>query len=349
MKYISIILIIFLSCEKEESKETIKKEPNRTEVSVKKLSVITLQDTLFFDGRLIASKEIDLIAQVSGELKSVKQNGSTIKARNKLFEVNSDFHKSGYQVALSSYKMAELNAEKLEKNIVSYRELHKTGDISDDELKTYEVQYLGVKQQKWQSKNALDQAKIVRDNAIYKAPFSGVFGNSNLVVGSQISHGQSLGKLANLTKLKINLSLSVEEISRVKVGNNVKFSDKLLNLNGVIKSISPIADTSTGTYLVELIFLNDGNVQISGLFGKVKIFGKRYENVVALKSEFISSIQGKSYLNEVDHDTIKRTFISPEMTLGLFDILSDSDKNGLNYVVRSNNKIVVGDTVKIVN
>lgn len=349
MKYIGVILLLLLSCEQEEVKELVKDTSSKIEVSVMKLGKLTVQDTLSFDGRLIASQEIDLVSQVSGELKSIKANGTKIPSGNTIFEVNSDFHKSGYQVALASYKMAKLNAEKLEKNIVSYRELHKTGDISDDELKTFEVQYLSAKQQKWQSKNALDQAKIVRDNAIYKAPFSGVFGNTNLVVGQQISLGQSLGKLANLNKLKINLSLSVEEISRVMLGDNVHFSNNSISLNGTVKSISPVADTSTGTYLVELSFVNDGKVAISGLFGKVQLFGKKYENVTAMKSEFISSIQGKYYLNEVSNDTIKRTFISSKMKLGKFDILSDSDKNGLNYVIRSNNKITIGDTVKVVN
>ena len=352
MKYLSIALLLLFSCEQEEAEKEVKTEVQETakvEVMVKTLSPITIQDTLTFNGRLIASKEIDIIAQVSGELKSVNKNGSNVSKGQTVLEINSDYFKSGYQMALASYNMAKLNAEKIESNIKSYRELHKTGDISDDELKSYEVQYLSAKQQKWQSKNALDQARTARDNAIYKSPFSGTFGNSNLVVGQQISVGQSLGKIANLNTLKVKLSLSIEEVQRVKVGYIASFVSGETRLHGRVESISPVADTETGTYFLEILFKNEGNISISGMFGEVEIFGQTYNNVLALESEYISSIKGQSFLNTIENGKVKKTFVTPVGRIGKYDIVSNDVKKGIKYIIRSNNKIVFGAEVKVMN
>ena len=348
MKYILLISILFFSCN-EEDVTSEKKTEKRTEVTTQTLLPTDIQDTLSFDARLVALHEIELVSRVSGTLSSVRKSSGKVTKGELLLEVEPALYSSNFNMANASFKMAEANYNQWKKKFKSFQELHASGDISDDDLKTYKVQFYNSEQQYYQMLNGKVNAKILRDNALLKAPFSGYFGNSDLVQGQHITIGDRFGTLADFSQLKVVLTLSLDEITRVKIGQRAVFHSSVAQLEGVVHSVSNVADKATGTYRVELRFKNDADtVRISGVFGKVTILGETYTDQLVVRQDYIQSEQGRYYLNCVSSGKVVKQPITRAFQIGNYTVLNNVSLHGKHYITSASNKIKEGAEVNVV-
>lgn len=308
-----------------------------------------VQDHMTFDTKLEAYQELNLTAFVSGKLKSMNKNGTYVKQGSSILSIDGDLYLKSFEAANANFEQAKKSFEKWERDINVFRKLHKSKDISDDELSKFELNYLSAKSQLKQSDMQRVEAQKRYHDAILAAPFSGLIGNFNLTAGQQINSGQYLGKLADFSKMKAEVSLSLEELRRFKVGDKASFIASSAKLNGYIETLSKLPDPKTGSYLCILVFPNsDSKVNVSGLYGKVTIYGERYDSVFFVNQDAIVKRNNKSYLFKVQNNVLKLTEISEVKEIGSVSIITGSINNDDRIVSRGTGKLAENLKVRII-
>ncbi|MCB0279232.1 MAG: efflux RND transporter periplasmic adaptor subunit [Calditrichaeota bacterium] len=318
-------------------------------VRVARITIGSIQDEVELAARLEAYQEIEILSSVSGKVSQFKSNGDYVKAGDFIYKADADLFYQKYISAKANLVQAEKSLEKWQNDIKTYEKLLKSNDISRDEYQNYEIQYLRADQSKTAANVLSEEAKLAYENAAYRAPFSGYVGNINLTIGQQISPGQSIGKLADFSKFKVVASLSVDEVQRFKKGDRAEFKAGSINLEGAVESVSPIADNRTGTYLARIAFNNIGNKQmVSGVFGKIKLYGTRYKDKYVLEQADILDQKGQKFIYVVEKGKTRRVDITEELRIGSKSIVSGDFKENDLYVTSGAGRLAANLEVSII-
>lgn len=141
----------------------------------------------------------------------------------------------------------------------------------------------------------------------------------------------------SLDTLTITLSVSEDDLSEVKVGQEVNIelsTDSSKKYTGYITKIGNSGTYSSKgtTYEAEVTFENDGNIKI-GMSGDANIILDKVENVLAVPSEAVTTTNGKSYVTKVENGNTTQV----EVTIGLDNDAYVEIKSGLSQ----------GDTVQV--
>jgi len=120
--------------------------------------------------------------------------------------------------------------------------------------------------------NAYKRAKLNYEFTKIKAPFDGVIGDCDLVIGQRIQAGQKLCKLLNNSALKIDVGVLENDVPKISIGKNALIEIPSLSsekFNGRIIYISPYVDKETKTCKVTVLLQNTSNKIKPGMFANV--------------------------------------------------------------------------------
>ncbi|MBK8945429.1 MAG: efflux RND transporter periplasmic adaptor subunit [Ignavibacteriae bacterium] len=122
--------------------------------------------------------------------------------------------------------------------------------------------------------NQIDRAKLNLEYTKIKAPFSGVIGNFDLVVGQRSTAGNTLFKLFSSSIMQISIDVLESELNKIKIGNKAEIeipafqSEKFI---GKVERISPYIDTENRTCKVIISLKNIDHKVKPGMYVNVKI------------------------------------------------------------------------------
>jgi membrane fusion protein, multidrug efflux system len=228
--------------------------------------------------------------------------------------------------------LSQLQAqEKLTKKIYDRNsELIKTGSIS---IESFENSKAG-----WESANAMVNKAIAEANFTkIIAPADGEIIKRDGEIGQLLTPQQPLFWMKSSESLRIVTEVNEEDISLVKIGQNVliradAFPDKIFN--GKVQAITPKGDPVARTYRVRVEFIEDVPLQI-GMTAETNIIISKKENALLVPSSAVT----ENNLWIVD----KGKLINQKVKLGI---------KGLNQIeildgVREDSNIVVYPTFKL--
>ncbi len=117
-----------------------------------------------------------------------------------------------------------------------------------------EQAFIAAKNNYLSAKNALDRATKELDDALVRAPFTGVIYEKTAEEGTFVNVGSQLGSLIDVSKLKAKVLISESDVYLLKLGQSVEITAEALpnkSFRGNISFISPTTD-ATHQYIVEL-------------------------------------------------------------------------------------------------
>lgn len=333
MKKLVLLSILLFACEPAEQEEMTQDvaSTNDRSIQVKVIEVkrSNIQDYFVTTAQIQGYREIDLMSNVSGKVGQFRENGEYIKKGMPIFEIDSQLYHQQMKSAKSQLDAANRLAEKLQEDLKKYKSLLDSKDISMDEYKNHEISTLNAIQSARSAEVAYEQARLNYENAAYIAPFSGYLGQINLTVGQTVNPGMKIGKFADLSRLKAIVHLSIDEAVRFNKGDRAVFKNNSMMLEGVVESISPLADSQTGTYLTKIVFKNPESIRvISGMYGDIIIYGKEYQDVFVLDSDIITNKNEQYYIYtaidnkthevkvHIDRNIGNQSIISGEINIG---------------------------------
>ncbi|GAB4542952.1 MAG: efflux RND transporter periplasmic adaptor subunit [Pleurocapsa sp.] len=152
-------------------------------------------------------------------------------------------------------------------------------------------------------KAALDRAQtqvgIATDNLEFNrvvAPIDGTIGNIIPKVGDYLQAGDRITTITQDNALELNVSVPLEEASRLKLGLPVQIIDRQGKeiASSQISFIAPKADASDRTILVKAVFNNNGSLLDDG-FARARITWSEQPGIL-VPTEAVSRIAGKTFV-----------------------------------------------------
>lgn len=188
------------------------------------------------------------------------------------------------------------------------------------------------------AQSSLQNAKLDLKRTKFRFPFSGRVLESSVYAGQYVSVGQSYGQVYDSTSMEIESALSDSQAAilsdsgdDIKVSIETQYLGKEYKYKGILKRA--FSEYEKDTRFGRVVFAIDGhcsNKLFPGIFAKVKVLGKKIDNVMVLP---VSSLQNGNKIWQVSNNVLKEFKA---------EILSDDDVNVVVKTELKKAKIVVG-------
>jgi RND family efflux transporter MFP subunit len=155
-----------------------------------------------------------------------------------------------------------------------------------------EIRELGAQSQLTTARTQLAAAQSQYNELFVKAPFAGVVIAHLADRGDQITPGQNLLELGDVSGVEIELALDQSSASRIRLGDEVLINDKV---TGTIVELNPIASLETGK--VGLKVAADGVGLEPGAVADVKLNLVYYtSNVIVIPLNSVTITQNRAFV-----------------------------------------------------
>ncbi|GAB3954150.1 multidrug efflux RND transporter periplasmic adaptor subunit VexA [Spirosoma harenae] len=267
-------------------------------VTVNRVEEATVSQQLVKTGNLIPFREANITATTAGKVTRVNFDlGTPVRQGQTLVELDN-------QLKELSLQATKLNIEKLKKDVTRYNTLL-AGNA------TTEIQ---VNETKYNYENAVNQAEQIQkqiQDANVKAPINGQIVQKGIEPGVYITVGSTLGKVLDISRLKVNVLVNESDVYQLHKGQSVKVSADVFPgkvFTGQISYIAP-QGTDEHNYPVEITIAN-GNGLKAGTFVNVDFSQKSNQKALQIpRTALVESIKNP-YVYIVENNVVHQRKIS---------------------------------------
>jgi membrane fusion protein (multidrug efflux system) len=260
--------------EEADTKAKAEAEQRLPKVKIVEVMPIPLTDYLVLPGTVRPYEDIDLAAKSPGTVKWVgPKEGDRIQKGEKLLELDMESVVTRVTEAQARYDQAVKDYDRMKKlyeeDIVSKGQLDNAKTMMDT------------------SKAALDAAGVNLNDGSLTSPISGILDRLNVDQGEYINPGQTVMKIVNISKIKVELPVPEKDILYFKKGQKVKVEMEKINgekqeFAGVIDFVSMTAENTTRTYVVKVVVNNPDRILRPGMIVRAHLVRRDIEEAIAV-------------------------------------------------------------------
>ena len=228
-------------------------------VKAQKVTLANFNAENIYSGTVCGRYETNIAFQVSGKILSRNvEVGSRVRRGDLLFTIDSKDILQQVNQADSQVGAAAAQLKLAETNLKRYRQLFSEDAIPAAMLDQYQTNYdaalasyKNAQALSKQSHNALDYTNLY-SNA------DGVISAINAEVGQIVSAGQTILTLVQTGELEVEINIPENKLSEIQIGTPCEISFWANNekVAGVVREISPMADSVSKTYRVKISLQN---------------------------------------------------------------------------------------------
>ena len=187
-----------------------------------------LEQTVLATGTVKAFKQVDIGAQVSGQIQTLKvQLGQTVRKGDLLAIIDARTQKNTLQTAQAQLTSNQANLEKAQLDFTRQQTMFAAGASSKENLDAAKATLAAARASVNQSKISVDNAKLTLGYTQVLAPIDGVVVSLAVEEGQTVNANQStptLLTIAQLDKVTIRAEISEGDVTKVKVGMPAYFT-----------------------------------------------------------------------------------------------------------------------------
>ncbi len=268
-------------------------------------------------GTLSPNEEVELKSEVSGLL--IKLNiseGAFVKKGQLIAKIKDDDIKAQLQKVLIEEELAK-QIEERQKKLLGIEAISK---------EEYEIAV--NKEKTLKADRQLLEVQLAKTEV--KAPFSGRIGLKYISEGAYLTPSTSIVTIVQTNPLKIDFSIPEKYLSKVNVGQDVKFTidgSKDIFTSRII-AIDPKIDPVLRTIKIRGITQNDQNRLLPGMFVNVKLILDREESVMIPSETIIPILEGKKVFvkkNGIVEEVLIETGLRDEKMVQVLSGLTEGD------------------------
>ncbi len=289
IKYAGIVIIIFavIVVVLLNNRAKIKAAENVVNVSEYPVNVDTvnmkyLTDHLNLVGTIQANNDVPIVSEAQGKVTKVDAEvGDYKKAGSTLIQLDD-------VLELASYKTAEVNYQKTQKDYERYQTLYKEKSATDSQLESAKLALQSAEAQYIVAKKNYDDTKIT-------TPISGIVTSRKVDLGDYVQNHSVVAEVVDIASLKVMINVAEMDVFNLRVGDKVQITTDVypgVTFEGRIKTISDKGDAAH-TYPVEVDLSNSREHPLkAGMFAHV-IFKSvsRNKSLVIPRYALIGSIK----------------------------------------------------------
>lgn len=262
MRFILLIFVlIFAGC----GNETVEK-PLPPPVKIMQVGETAKSQSDSYAGVVRGRYESNLAFQTGGRVISrYVEEGSFVRAGEVLLKIDSKDAVQQLNASNAQVDSARAQLNLAKSNFERYNQLFRENAIAAAMLDQYKTNYENA----LASYNAaVAQSKQLSNNLEYTqliATSDGVISKINAEVGQVVSAGQTIVTLVQVNEMEVEINVPENKLSAVEIGSQAKISfwandEKVI---GVVREISPMADSAARTYRVRISIPNPrGAIQL---------------------------------------------------------------------------------------
>lgn len=303
-----LVLFVFLSlssCMKEEvapaAVDSVSASTDYTQLVSSAVLVErgTLRPTIESSGTIQSQYEVIVRSRSAGIITAVDfELGDQVDQGQSLVSLDDT-------IASLSLQQVEKQVDNSRKEVVSNEQLYERGAISLNQLNLSKATLAGLEAQLARARDALRDVRIT-------SPITGWVAEKSpsLIVGDAVQVGQTIGRIVDLGRLRIALSLGQSQIFLVKEGAEATISittaDNVITTTGVVRAISAGTDARTGSWTVLVDFLNPEPERIrAGLSARISIVNTEAHEYPIIPNAAIVNREGKTYVYVLEGDNAR--------------------------------------------
>ncbi|MBF0210402.1 MAG: efflux RND transporter periplasmic adaptor subunit [Desulfamplus sp.] len=326
------------SIETEKASALIKDKPLiNTVIMPLKLSTIT--ESINLPGSIEPWTDLTLKSEIHGSIIEILvKEGNEVKSGEVIARVQTDDYKIALSRAEANYKLAvaELNRDKTvySKGIVSQAQI---------EAKQTNVALASTE---------VANARLMLNRCVINSPISGVITKLDAKKGLLLSVGDPVCQIVQMDRVKAVVGIPESDMPAVATINHVELNIKALNdlkVTGEKYFLSPISDTLSRIYRLELALENQDRKILPGMFIRANIIKQEVKKSVAIPFYSVIS-RGDEQFVFIEENGVA---IKKEVSLGIMQGWLVEVKEGLeagqNLIVEGHRDIEDGQTIKVVH
>lgn len=280
----------------EKNKNTIEADAKLSQQRNESIPVITdnvsmekLDGDFTVTGSFAPNKQVAIMSESAGKAIRVNfENGTFVKAGQNLVSIDNDLLK----IQLSTVKT---NLEKAENDHEKLNNLLGEGGVT---LQQVEDAELAIDNLQAQVKSISKQIEMT----YVKAPISGIISKKKIEKGSLVAPAMPIATITDISRLKMQIHLTEEQVIKMEKGNKVNLSADILKDKMLTGKVS-FVDVSAGIgkrYLVEIEIPNPKNKLKAGMTGTVYFDEEETKEVLSVpRAAIVGDLQNaKVYVIE---------------------------------------------------
>jgi RND family efflux transporter MFP subunit len=300
---LSVVCFTFLGCGegKPEENSTLssitKVEESTPNYETKKIVPQRITDEVRAIGTVQAYQEVQISPEISGKIKKILLTvGDHVKQGDLLVEIDDERQQIALTQKKALLKKAAATRKKALKDAQKGGSLFKQGVISDSESDDIELgKQIADADLDLARADVMKAEKELRDTKIV-APFDGTVALEDVEIGKMVTPGQNLLTLVDISQVKIVVTVSELDITKLSVGSRVEIViDSLPGkpFTGTVATVGLKADDATRTYPVEIIVANEGSMLLPGMISRVTMATKEPKEVIMIPKSAARSVKGQ--------------------------------------------------------
>ncbi len=232
----------------------------------------SLASGVVITGSIQPERRADLRAEVSAVVLQVyKENGETVKKGDLLMRLDDTSIRDGLTSAQASARAASEALDQSERQFQRLKTLRSSGMASAQQVEDAEIHRNTAQSDKAGADSRVVTARQQLQRTEVRAPFDGVVSERKTSAGDTAAIGKELIKVIDPTSVRFDGFVSADQISTVKLGQNVSFringyGDQ--EFTGAIKRIDAAADPTTRQVEVLVTFDKGALPSVSGLYAE---------------------------------------------------------------------------------
>ncbi len=331
--YLLLVSCFFIACNTGQNSQSKEEENSELKPSGKALPVtVTVVNQSVFDKQILSNGKIEALQKSELRFKTTERihtiyvkNGQPVKKGQLLASLDN-------QVLANQLQKAQIELDKAKQKLQEEKINFGGGDtlqITQEVLKNLQISSGFLEAQ-----NNLQNAQLLYNQTLLKAPFSGVVANIEAKEGDYITPSDAFCTLISQNKLQVVFSILENNLPFVTNGQPVTitpFANPETQYTGKITEINPFVDEN-GLIKIKALLSGGSNNLFDGLNVKV-IINKPLQNVIVIPKEALVLRSNREVVFTVQQDLAKWNYVE---TL---------DENTTSYAIKKGLKI--GDTIII--
>lgn len=265
-------------------------------------------------GTVQAYQEVQVSPEISGKIEKIYCNvGDRVTQGDLLVKIDDESRQIALRQKKALLKKAEATREKTLKDAQKGGALFKEGVISDSESDDIQLdKHIADAELDLARADVAKAEKELRDTKI-TAPFDGKVALKDVEIGKIVTPGENLLTLVDITRVKILVTISEMDITRLSVGSTGEVMlDSLpgFNFSGRVENIGLKADDNTRTFPVEIVVLNGEEKILPGMVARVIITSKESQKILMIPKKAVKTVQGEAVVYVMNQEEVVQKMIS---------------------------------------
>jgi membrane fusion protein (multidrug efflux system) len=290
-------------------------------------------------GTAVANESVTITAQEADVVKSIYfEDGETVEKGKLLLELNNEEE-------LARSNELNVNIAEAKRQLNRIKGLAKESAASEQLLDEQKARVDALESQQDVIKAQLKELQIF-------APFSGTLGIREVSIGSLVRPGETITTLDDLSRVKVDFSVSESHLASLAVGQSV-FAKSVAypgqEFEGKITSIDSRIDPITRSVQIRAQIPNQENLLRPGLLLQINLQKRVLDTLVIPEAALIPEGNSQSvYVINNENKAIKTKVTVGQRRPGLVEII-DGLEAGQHVVVEGTLKMRPNASVKILN